>query len=288
MPVETEKFIARLYREAQVPRRRGLHPLRRLRMWWERPRRPRPPRPPRRPLGPRLRRWARRHAVSLTVISVLIVAWLFVHIYWYNKLVNLECNVQAAWAQVEVEQERRYHVQLNLIRVVVGYARHEREVVTETTELRTRAAGAAPRTRAAGASPGGGLAEDLASLSRDQVNDLFPRIMLMAEQYPTLRATENFQQLAGAVIDSETRVTTCIHAYNDEVNIYSTVIGQFPGNIFAAIWHFDTYEFYAPPPGTTDYRPLQYDPAAPTSGPAPPPPPPPPLPLPAAGGGAPE
>jgi len=244
MPLDTEKMVARLYRETRVPRR-GLHPLRRLRAWWGRPRRPR------RPIWPRLRRWARRHWLKLFVGGIACLVWAFIYIHWFNKLYNLECNVQASWASVGAEQERRHHIQLDLVRLVVGFVRHERAVMTDVTELRT---------------------EHLDSLSRAQMDELFPRIMLTAEQYPALRASENFQHFARALVDTENRVTDHIHAYNDDVNVYTTAIGQFPGNFFATIYGFESHDFYAPQPGTMTYRPVQYDPAAPTSGPAPQPP----------------
>lgn len=258
MPLPTEKLMARLYRETRIPRR-GWHPVRRLRAWWARPRRPR------RPIGPRLRRWARRHWLALTVTGLMTVLWLFIYVHWYNKLYNLERDVDTAWAQVEAEQERRHHIQIDLIRLVVGHALHEQTVITDVTAQRTGA------TRAA-VPPVAQPADHLDALPGEQLDQIFPRIMLMAEQYPTLRTSESFQQFAVALVDTENRVTDRIHAYNEQVNVYTTTIGQFPGNFFAVIYGFDDYDFYTPPPGTTTYRPVQYDPAAPTTGPAPAPP----------------
>lgn len=95
-------------------------------------------------------------------------------------------------------------------------------------------------------------------MSAGELDAVFPQIMLMAEQYPRLRLTENFQQLSEAIIATETRVAERIATYNDYVNIYTTALKQFPGNIFGTLWGFEPYDYYQPEVEALGFRPIDY------------------------------
>ncbi len=275
MPVATKDIVRRLYPARRKRRRKRLV---------FRPRY----------LVQRVARWAKRHAWKLAFMAAMVIVWAFAHIYYYNRLIDLEYNIQAAWAQVEAEQERRYNIQQDITRLVVGYAQHERDLMTKLTELRTgldaaratRAVhGAAGATGTPGATPtaeaeasgsassgaveGGAGAPaaglDVDDLSPSELNRIFPQILMTAEQYPNLRLTENFQQWSQSIIDTETRIAEHIQVYNDNVNKYTTLLKQFPANIFGAIWGFDVYEFYLPGRETIVFRPVNYR-VDPTSG----------------------
>jgi len=223
------------------------------------------------PLGRRIHHWARNNTWKLSFFVGLFLAWMISHIYWYNKLTDLEYNIQAAWAQVEAEQERRYHIQQDLTRLVVAYAQHERGLMTELTQLRTDAWRAGVPTGAGGVAAqapapvvdestasGDDTKARLADLPPQDLDRVFPQILLAAEQYPNLRLTENFQQFSTAIIETETRISEHIQIYNEAVNMYTTTLKQFPGNIFGAVWGFDMYEFYVPKREGLEFRPIAY------------------------------
>jgi len=270
---KTEKLVQRLY---------PLHRKRRRKKGLFRPRH----------YLERIARWAKRHAWKLSFIGALLIVWMVAHIYYYNRLIDLEYNIQAGWAQVEAEQERRYNIQQDVTRLVIGYAAHERDLMTQLTELRTgvrtaKANGSQAEANEPSLQPasGGGGQQgaeagaqtgpnalptqlDLDQLSPEDLNRIFPQIMLTAEQYPNLRLTENFQQWSQAIIDTETRIAEHLQVYNQRVNDYTTLLKQFPGNIFGAVWGFEAYEFYVPERNTIVFRPVEYQ-AAPRYGAAP-------------------
>lgn len=228
----------------------------------------------------RRRRWLsrisarlKRSSWYLAVGLVLSVAWLIAHLYYYNRLVDMEYNVQEAWAQVETQFQRRFHIQQNLTQMVLEYAKHERELMVRLTKLRVRqqgagaaAAGAKPTFKTKTKSPIPKL-ESLESLeavkrqldkmSPRQLNDLFPHIQFMAEQYPKLRLSENFQQFSKATIDTENKIAEQIKVYNQAVNHYTTVLMQFPGLVFGKVCGFEPYEFYVPDRNKLSYRPVE-------------------------------
>lgn len=277
MPIDREKMAARLHPE--IVERPGMRWSRRLRRGvnrvfrtlfhtvfltlvitlWVKPFR-------------RLNRWSREHWRGIGVFLIGLIVWGSIHVYWYNKLIRLEYDVLTAWAQVEVEQQRRHHIQKNVVDLVIGYAEHERSLMNDLTELRTR-------SRARGAPPAGDPAPgSMDALSPAELDALFPDIMLVAEQYPNLRLSENFQQFSEAIIATETRIADRIAEYNRVLNMYTTALRQFPGNIFATIWGFKEYEYYHPERGATEFRPLNYRSKvlrAATPEPEPPPEPPP-------------
>jgi LemA protein len=217
----------------------------------------------------RLRGWS-RYLIAGGVITVL---WVVAHLYYYNKLVDLEFNVQEAWAQVEAQWQRRYHIQQNLTRMVIEYARHERELLVRLTTMRMKkedrdaAARGATRTQQAG-QPGAGAAKpdarslralraELEKLDPKQLNELFPQIQVVAEQYPALRLTENFQQFSKAVVDTENAIVLHVETYNKAVNVYTTVLNQFPAMVFGRLCGFREYDFYRPGRKTLAFRPVE-------------------------------
>ncbi len=255
MALNSDRLLARL-RPARGPRR-----------WlWLRPR----------VALRRIVRWTRKHTWKLVSIGLLLTVWVVAHIYYFNKLVDLEYNVQAAWAQVEAEQQRRFHIQQNVARLVTGYAEHERSLMTRLTELRARAAvsrrdggeaGGDPASLAEAPESGAGAGEAaaqsgepprLVDLSPAELNRIFPQIVFTAEQYPNLRLTENFQQFSTAIVETETRITERIEIYNERVNAYTTALRQFPSNVFGKLWGFDGYAFYVPDSHTVYFHPIQY------------------------------
>ena len=166
--------------------------------------------------------------VIVIVVVLVLIALLLVGLY--NRLVRLRNRVDNAWAQVEVQLKRRWDLIPNLVETVKGYASHERETFEAVTAARTRAQQAQSPAEAAQAE--GILSQALG------------RLFAVAEAYPELRATENFQQLQAQLSDTENKVAVSRQVYNDSVLTYHNAIQTFPGALFAGPFGFTTREFF--------------------------------------------
>ncbi len=196
-----------------------------------------------------------------------MAVWTVVHLYYYNVLVDLEFNVQEAWAQVEAQLQRRYNIQQNLTQIVVDYSKYEKDTLTELIKIRTAAlAGKQPAGKGAakatdakqGAVAEPSFPEQLKLLTKSELDKLFPDILLVAEQYPDLKLTENFQQFSTAIIDTEIKIAERISEYNTAVNTYTTTRTQFPGNVFAATFGFASHDFHTPDKELLSFKTVKY------------------------------
>lgn len=168
--------------------------------------------------------------IWVVVIVVLVVLLLLGVVWLYNNLVRQRNRVDNAWAQVEVQLKRRWDLIPNLVESVKGYAAHERETFEAVTEARTRAQQASGPAEAAQAE--GILSQALG------------RLFAVAEAYPALRATENFQQLQAQLADTENKVAVSRQVYNDTVLTYHNAIQTFPGVLLAGPFGFTKREFF--------------------------------------------
>jgi LemA protein len=168
--------------------------------------------------------------VWLLVILGLIVLVAVILLVLYNRLVRLRNRVDNAWAQVEVQLKRRWDLIPNLVETVKGYASHERE----TFEAVTNARAAAQRAQ--------GPAE--AAQAEGILSQALGRLFAVAEAYPELRATENFQELQAQLSDTENKVAVSRQVYNDTVLTYHNAIQTFPGAVLAGPFGFTPREFF--------------------------------------------
>ena len=166
--------------------------------------------------------------VWVLVAAVALIAFLLMLLY--NRLVRLRNRVQNAWAQVDVQLRRRYDLIPNLVETVKGYAAHERTVFEEVTEARTRAQGARSVEEAAGA--------------ENALTAAIGRLFAVAEAYPELRATENFQQLQTDLTDTEGKIAVSRQVYNDTVLTYNNAIQVMPANMVAGLFGFTAKTFF--------------------------------------------
>jgi LemA protein len=164
----------------------------------------------------------------MTIVVIVIVAFaLFVVlavVLLYNRLVRLRNRAENAWAQVDVQLRRRYDLVPNLVETVRGYASHERATFDEVTQARTRAQEA--RT-----------VEDQAQ-AENALTAAIGRLFAVAEAYPELRATENFQQLQSQLEDTEQRIAVSRQVYNDTVLTYDTALESVPTNMVGGLFRF--------------------------------------------------
>jgi LemA protein len=167
--------------------------------------------------------------VALIAVLVLIALGLAV-VVLYNRLVRLRNRVENAWSQVDVQLRRRYDLIPNLVETVKGYASHERATFEEVTNARTRA-------QEARTVPEQASAENVLTAA-------IGRLFAIAEAYPELRATENFQQLQAQLQDTEDKIRVARQVYNDTVLTYENARETVPTNIVAGMFNFGAKEFF--------------------------------------------
>ncbi|MCP4678539.1 MAG: LemA family protein [Deltaproteobacteria bacterium] len=204
--------------------------------------------------------WIKSRRWHLLLIATTITVWFFAHLYYYNMLVDLEYNIRETWAQVETQLQRRYHIQSNLTRIVSDYSNYEKDLLTQITKMRTGVRGEAPMRlpSVVAGSPAQTPATPIDQFTPRELDRIFSRIQVVAEQYPQLKLTENFQQFSQAIIDTENQIADQTMAYNSAVNDYTTVLKQFPGNVFGSICGFSDYDFYIPDRKKMDFKRVEY------------------------------
>lgn len=160
------------------------------------------------------------------VIAVLVV----LVVVLYNGLVRDRNRVDNAWSQVDVQLKRRYDLIPNVVETVKGYATHEQETFERVIQARNAAQAAQ------------GPAEQ--AEAENFLTGALRQLFALAEAYPELRATENFQQLQTELSETENRIAVSRQIYNDTVLSYNNRVQQVPTNIIASMFGFDTREFF--------------------------------------------
>lgn len=167
--------------------------------------------------------------------SILIVVGIIVLIAvffgsTYNSLASLDEGVDGSWAQVENQLQRRADLIPNLVNTVKGYASHEQEVLTDITNAR---AGIESAT-----SP-----EEFAEANQ-QMDSALNNLNIVVENYPDLKANENFLELQVQLEGTENRISTERMRYNDAVREFNTRIRRFPTNIIAGMFNYESREYF--------------------------------------------
>lgn len=170
----------------------------------------------------------------IVIVAVVLVVGLYV-LLTYNRLVALRNNVDNSWSQVDVALKMRHDLIPNLVEAVKGYAAHERGTFDAVTQARA-AAVAAPTT--AGAQLG--AAEGLLA-------QLLGQLLVIAEDYPELKASTNFLALQGQLSSVESQIQIARRVYNDTVETYLTKIQRIPSNLVASAFGFGPKEFFKAP-----------------------------------------
>ena len=164
---------------------------------------------------------------TILIVIGLIIIWL---IAIYNGLVVSKNRVKEAWADIEVQLKRRYNLIPNLVDTVKGYAAHEKEVFEKVTEARTKAMQAGPMNEKAKA--------------ENALSDTLKSLFAVAENYPQLRASENFQKLQDELTDTEDKIQAARRFYNGNVRDYNIKTESFPSNLIASSFGFKKMEFF--------------------------------------------
>ena len=161
------------------------------------------------------------------IIIALIVVWA---IGEYNGLVTLRQRVKNAWSQIDVQLQRRFDLIPNLVETVKGYMGHESDVLTKVTELRSSWAKAT-------------TVSEKAELD-GELSNVLKTIMAISENYPDLKASQNFTELQQELTNTENKISYSRQFYNDTVTKYNTKVELFPTNIFASIFHFEPEQLF--------------------------------------------
>src|SRR4029434_1707965 len=152
----------------------------------------------------------------IIVLGLLILAGL-IYVFVRNNMVSLRNRVDEAWSGIDVQLKRRHDLVPNLVESVKGYATHERETFEKVTQARAAAMQAQ------------GPAE--ASQAEGLLSQALGGLRVVAEQYPELRATENFQQLSRNLSELEDEIQASRRIYNSNVQAYNTKIQVFPNSV---------------------------------------------------------
>ncbi len=160
-------------------------------------------------------------------ILAILVLWI---IFIYNRLVTLRNRVKEAWSDIEVQLKRRYNLIPNLVETVKGYASHEKEVFEKVTQARTKAIGAQNLKEKA--------------VAENMLSNTLKSLFAVAENYPQLRTSENFQKLQEELTDAEDKIQAARRFYNGNVRDFNIKIESFPSNIIAKIFNFKKVEFF--------------------------------------------
>ena len=162
------------------------------------------------------------------VLGLAVVIVLYV-IATYNSLVKSRNRVKNAWAQIDVQLQRRLDLIPNLVETVKGYAKHEASTLEKVVEARNSVAAAT--------SP----AEKIEA--NDRLSGFLRNFFALSEAYPDLKANQNFQQLQSELKDTEDKISYMRQSYNDVVMKYNTQIETFPVNLVAGAFGFTESEF---------------------------------------------
>ncbi len=175
--------------------------------------------------------------VGGVVVLILVIAGMSLAGI-YNRLVAQDQQVKAAWAQVQNVLQRRADLIPNLVETVKGYATHEKEVFENVAEARSRLAGATSPREAAAANAG--------------LTSALGRLLAIAENYPALKANENFMRLQDELAGTENRIAVERMRYNEAVQAFNTSIKRFPTNFLARMLGFSEKGYFEAEPGAQD------------------------------------
>lgn len=181
--------------------------------------------------------------VGLAIGGVLIIGVILL-VMWginvYNNLVATEQNVLKQWSQVENQYQRRADLIPNLVNTVKGYANFEKEVLTQVTEARARV-GQFNVTPEVLNDP---QAFDKFQSVQGELSSALSRLLAVVENYPELKANENFLQLQAQLEGTENRISVERKRFNEAVQEYNTMIKRFPASILAGMFGFHEKQYF--------------------------------------------
>jgi LemA protein len=168
--------------------------------------------------------------MALLIVLAILVILIFWVVGMYNGLVRLRNQVKNAWSQIDVQLKRRHDLIPNLVETAKGYMKHERETLESITQARSHAVEAS------------GVADQ--AKAEGELNNALSRFMLVVENYPDLKASQNFLSLQEELSSTENKVGFARQFYNDQVQTFNIKIESVPTNIIAGMFNFKQAEFF--------------------------------------------
>ncbi len=159
------------------------------------------------------------------VIAVVVFVFIFVFAT-YNRLVQLNNRVKEAFSTMDVYLKKRWDLIPNLVETVKGYAKHEKDTLKEVVELRNRAYD--------------DLSDDEKIKANEELTKKIVKIMALAEAYPDLKASKNFEELMDQLTKLEDDIANSRKYYNGTVRIYNNQVEMFPGNLIAKLFRYQS------------------------------------------------
>ncbi len=181
----------------------------------------------------------RKPAFRIALVAVVLIGLYAFFAGTYNRMVQLDENVQNAWGQVQNQYQRRADLIPNLVNTVKGYAAHEQATLTAVIEARAKATQITVDPNQL----------DEASLKRfsaaqGELSSALGRLMAVSESYPELKANENFLMLQSQLEGTENRIAVERKRFNEVVNVYNSYIRHFPNNFFAQAFGFQRRVYF--------------------------------------------
>jgi LemA protein len=170
--------------------------------------------------------------VGLAVLGGLVVLIVIIVIAAYNRLIALRNRTKNAWAQIDVQLKRRHDLIPNLVETVRGYATHEQKTLENVVQARNQAVDASK----------GGVGQQ--AQAESMLTAALGRLMVVVEQYPDLKANQNFLALQEELTSTENKIGFARQAYNDAVLQYNTKLESFPTNVIGGAFNFKIGEFF--------------------------------------------
>lgn len=176
----------------------------------------------------------KRNLIIAGVIVLVLIGSLYFFVAGnYNTFVSLDETVKGSWAQVENQLQRRYDLIPNLVETVKGYAKQEKEVLTEVTNARAKVGGASS------------VPEKISA--NNELSGALSRLLVVVERYPDLKSNQNFMRLQDELAGTENRIAVERKRYNDAVRTYNVAIRSFPANLLAGMFNFQSAAFFEAP-----------------------------------------
>lgn len=166
----------------------------------------------------------------LMIVGGVVVLLILIFVYYFNKIIRKSNRVKNSWAQIDVQLKKRADLVPNLVETVKGYAKHEKSVFENVTKARAATMGAKSLTKVAEAD--------------NMLTSALKSLFAVAENYPDLKASENFKLLQEQLDGIESKIAYARQFYNDSVLDYNNTIQQIPANMFAGMMGKSEAEFF--------------------------------------------
>lgn len=181
----------------------------------------------------------------LIFVGIVVLLPIVYVILTYNTLVALRNHIRDAWSNIDTELKRRYDLIPNLVATVKGYAAHEKEVFERVTELRARCM-AGEGTRREQVAQEGQLVEAL------------KRLLVVVENYPKLKADQNFLELQRELVNTEDRIQAARRFFNGNVRDYRNKCESFPSSVIASMFGFELQDYFQVSPSVREVQDVDF------------------------------